>query len=252
MHQYGENRDILRRQYLLAVLLAAMTLCAWLLLWQMPGHGQGHHGEGHGARHIQGMASLTLMWLVMMPAMMLPVVFPWAMAFSRMTMKKSAGTGHFLAGYFALWTLYSLAGAAAQWILLEKGAIPAGSDAGGTMAGGIVMIITGIYQWSPLKAACLKHCRSPIIFFLTSWRDGRWGAFLMGFRHGLFCLGCCWALMALTFVTGLMSLFWMAAVTILIVIEKMTPAGILASRASGVAMALYGVWLLIAPVMKHS
>ena len=255
MQDTGRQKNYLTEQYILAALMAAATILSWLWLWLMPmeSHAAGH-GGGHGNPALTGMGSLFIMWLVMMVAMMLPIVFPWAMAFSRTSMQKYEGpdkkpaafkTSGFLAGYFSIWILFSIAGAAGQWLLREKAGISAESGMAGSLSGIVIMIVTGLYQWSPLKASCLKHCRSPLLFFLTSWKEGKSGAFIMGFKHGLFCLGCCWALMTLTFFFGVMSLGWMAIITLLLIIEKMTPAGNHASRVSGAAMVAYGLYLLI-------
>jgi predicted metal-binding membrane protein len=108
-----------------------------------------------------------------------------------------------------------------------------------------VLIAAGVFQWTPLKRACLATCRAPLAFLMTGWREGRSGAFAMGLRHGLYCLGCCWALMALLFVAGVMNLLWVVAITLAVLVEKLVPRGDLVGRLAGVALAGAGVLVLI-------
>jgi predicted metal-binding membrane protein len=110
---------------------------------------------------------------------------------------------------------------------------------------GIVLIVAGAYQWTPLKQACLRHCRSPLAFLLGRWRQGAWGAVTNGMRHGLFCLGCCWMLMILLFVGGLMNLLWIAALALLVLIEKTLPWSGRTSRATGAALVVWGLVMLV-------
>ena len=107
------------------------------------------------------------------------------------------------------------------------------------------MLAAGIFQWSPLKYACLSHCRTPLGFIMTEWREGTKGALTMGLRHGAFCLGCCWVLMALLFVLGVMNLLWIAALAGFVLIEKIAPAGLWVSRISGVVLMIWGAWLVV-------
>jgi len=107
------------------------------------------------------------------------------------------------------------------------------------LAGGL-LVAAGVFQWTPLKRACLAACRSPLSFLMTAWREGRAGAFVMGFRHGLYCLGCCWALMALLFVAGVMNLLWVAAIAVVVLVEKVVPRGDLVGRLAGVVFVAAG------------
>jgi len=107
--------------------------------------------------------------------------------------------------------------------------------------GGAILIAAGAYQLTPWKGKCLSHCRSPLGFLMTNWRDGKLGAFQMGIHHGAFCLGCCWALMCVLFVVGVMNLVWVAALTGFVLIEKTGPAGVIIARAAGAAMVLLGI-----------
>jgi len=117
-------------------------------------------------------------------------------------------------------------------------------DATSSLFAGGILFAAGVYQWTPYKDACLRHCRSPLSFLLSDWREGSLGAFRMGIDHGLFCLGCCWLLMALPFALGVMSLAWMAAITVFILVEKAAPGGQWLGKIGGAALAGAGVWLL--------
>jgi predicted metal-binding membrane protein len=112
------------------------------------------------------------------------------------------------------------------------------------MLGGALLITAGIFQWTPLKNACLTHCRSPLGFLMTDWREGRWGAFQMGLKHGVYCAGCCWMLMALLFVAGVMNVWWIAILTVFVLVEKIVPKGLWAGKFVGVLLAAWGIWLL--------
>jgi predicted metal-binding membrane protein len=135
----------------------------------------------------------------------------------------------FVAGYIAVWTLYSVAATASQ-IALQQLALAT------PLVGAIILAVAGIYQFTPLKQACLGRCQSPIGFLMTHWREGATGAFRMGLQHGAFCVGCCWMLMALLFVVGVMNLAWVAAISAFVLLEKGTPWGYLIARVSGAAL----------------
>ena len=142
----------------------------------------------------------------------------------------------FLAGYLSVWLLFSLAAAAVQYWLGERIAL-----AGGGSLAGTALVGAGLYQLSPIKAACLRHCRNPLTYFLTRWRDGPRGALGMGWGHGLYCLGCCWALMALALVLGVMDLLWMAVLAAAVLIENTAPGGPVIGRVAGVGLVVWGV-----------
>ena len=110
--------------------------------------------------------------------------------------------------------------------------------------GGMLLIAAGVFQFTPLKNACLTHCRSPIGFFMTEWREGNRGAFLMGVRHGIYCVGCCWVLMTLLFVAGVMNLLWVAMIAGYVLVEKIVPAGDWVRRAAGFCTIILGVWMV--------
>lgn len=195
---------------------------------------------------------LFVMWTVMMAAMMLPTAAPMTVTYARMHHrpgKKPAGA--WLAvlmsagGYVAAWTAFSAAATVLQAVATDLALLSpmAMKLASGPIAGA-VLIAAGIYQWLPVKHACLKRCRSPIGFLMTEWREGATGAFAMGWRHGLFCIGCCAALMALLFVAGVMNAFWIIALTVYVLIEKTVPHGELLTKAVGVGLVGAGAWLI--------
>jgi len=144
-----------------------------------------------------------------------------------------------------LWTAFAAAATAAQWALQTSGLLSPMIVSMSPVLSGALLAIAGVFQFTPLKQACLRACRSPLGFLLTDWRDGLWGAARMGVRHGLYCLGCCWALMALLFVGGAMNLLWIAALTLLVAMEKIAPKGDILAKALGTLMIGVGAARLI-------
>jgi predicted metal-binding membrane protein len=258
--------EALTRQQRAAILLASGLLVAAVYFWMGAAHpgeallgraafpvaagSHGHHG-GHGPASGVTLPAAFAMWLAMMVAMMLPPVLPWIWFFAAATRPTAPGwrlwgrTLLFASGYFALWALYSAGAAAAQTQLAAHALLHPTALKVAPGAGGALLLLAGAVQFTPLKNACLKHCRSPLGYFLTRWRNGPMGAFSMGFRHGVYCLGCCWALMALAFALGTMNLLWMAAVTLLLCVEKIAPGGERWSKAFGAAFLLWGAAVLL-------
>ena len=158
------------------------------------------------------------MWFAMMTVMMVPTVSPWVAVYRRLSPVASgfSRTVVFVGGYAAAWLLYSIAAASIQLLLPHH--LPNWLAAG-------ILFAAGAFQFAPLKRACLMHCRNPLTYFLTRWRDGRSAGFRMGFNHGLFCVACCWALMATTLAVGVMSLWWMAALAVVTFTEQVSPWG---------------------------
>lgn len=136
------------------------------------------------------------------------------------------------------------AGCLAQWILHREALLSPAMASSSAWLGGILLLAAGVFQFTPLKHACLTQCRAPFDFIMTRWREGARGAFRMGVEHGLFCAGCCWALMGLLFVAGVMNIFWIAAITLLVGLEKLFPRGIWLSTATGVILTAWGGWVL--------
>jgi predicted metal-binding membrane protein len=198
------------------------------------------------------LAPLFLMWTEMMMAMMIPSAAPMILTFAMVQRKRReqerpfVPTGIFLLGYLVVWTGFSAVAALAQWVLHAKALLSSMMVSTSPILGGALLILAGVFQWTPLKNACLTHCRSPLSFLMTDWREGRWGAFEMGLKHGAFCTGCCWFLMALLFVAGVMNIWWIAIIAVLVLLEKVMPRGLLVGKAAGVLLAAWGVWIMVA------
>ena len=194
---------------------------------------------------------MLVMWAVMMAAMMLPSATPMILLYATIARNRHAKgqpaveSGIFMLGYGAIWIAFSL-GAVALQFALERAAMlsPMMEATSITLAGGL-LIAAGIYQWTPLKQACLLRCRSPLDFVLTHWRNGARGAFVMGVWHGTYCVGCCWVLMLLLFVGGVMNLGWIAGIAIFVLVEKLVPAGHWIGRGAGVLLIGWGAATLL-------
>lgn len=193
---------------------------------------------------------IALMWVVMMIAMMVPTVSPMILLFASLNRKRQeqqnpyVPTGFFLSGYLAIWTLFSLIVGLIQWYLHNLSLLSSMMTHTSPIVGGLLLIIAGLFQWTPFKNTCLIHCRSPFGFLMTSWREGKRGAFRMGLSHGAYCLGCCWLLMALLFVTGVMNLLWILSITIFVLIEKVSPQGPWIGRIAGIFLIGGGFWMI--------
>jgi predicted metal-binding membrane protein len=188
-----------------------------------------------------------LMWAVMMVAMMLPSAAPVTLLVASIaTRRRAAGTlrgistAPFVLGYLAVWLGFAALATVLQWRLDAAELLSETIALASMRAAGLVLVVAGIYQWTPLKQACLRHCRSPLGFLLQHWRDGALGAFAGGARHGAFCLGCCWMLMVLLFVGGIMNLAWIAGIALLVLIEKTLPWGGSMARVTGAILAVWG------------
>jgi predicted metal-binding membrane protein len=190
---------------------------------------------------------IFVMWVVMMVAMMLPTAAPTVLLVTVLARDRTANSNFVLAmamlfalGYLLVWCGFSLVATLTQWGLDGVGLLSEMMAFGNATLAGTVLIAAGIYQWTPLKDTCLRHCRSPTEFLFRHWREGSIGAVRTGVRHGLFCLGCCWMLMALLFVGGLMNLAWVGAIMVLVLVEKIIPWGDWMSRLTGVIFILWG------------
>ena len=194
------------------------------------------------------LAVSALMWVVMMIAMMTPSVLPMMLVFRGMDRGASSPftAVTFAAGYLAIWSGFALLAAVLQWWLHQHGLLHGHLLGAGNRMAGAILIAAGLWQFTPLKAACLAHCRGPLSFFMNHWRDGRGGAFVMGLHHGCFCIGCCWMLMLLMFAGGAMSVLTMAALSVFILAERVLPAGPWLSKLPGVALIVLGAGLAAA------
>ncbi len=186
-----------------------------------------------------------------MVGMMVPSAAPMVLLFATINRKRAesrAGfvpTSIFLAGYLLAWTAFSFLATLAQWRLQAAAILNPHTQAVTPWVGGIVLIAAGIFQLTPAKKACLKHCRSPLEFISRHWKEGYRGALRMGLEHGLYCAGCCWMLMALLFVAGVMNLLWVATIAAFVLAEKILPRGFLVSLTAGGLLMTAGIVLLV-------
>lgn len=198
---------------------------------------------------------LFLMWAVMMVAMMLPSAAPVLLTFAAVARNRRRANRPFVpvtvfaAGYVVIWCLFSIFAAVTQWLLHRAALLSPMMTSSSTLLAGGLLVAAGIFQFTPLKRSCLTHCRAPLDFIMTHWREGWRGAFGMGLEHGAFCAGCCWALMALLFVLGVMNILWIAALTALVALEKLLPRAKWFSTAFGLALVAWGVWVIAAPAV---
>src|SRR6266851_3276302 len=209
--------------------LAAVTALSWLYVYRQMGPMEGMADLAMPAAFVPWTAAdfaLNMaIWWAMMPGMMLPSAAPMILTFATINRNKR-GRGQpfvptmvFTSGYLIAWGLFGIMATLADWELERAALISPLTGRLIPILSAVVVIAAGIYQLTPLKSVCLTHCRSPFDFVLNHWRDGTTGALWMGLEHGLYCLGCCWFLMALLFVAGIMSLLWMAAITVFILVE---------------------------------
>ena len=240
------------RAYVMTEIIAVSAL-AWIYLMRMPMTAEdfGSLAARIAAPLPSPMVDFTitfLMWAVMMVAMMLPSASPMILTYARMASGREGATRTWTwmlaAGYLAMWTIFSFVATIAQ-IALARASILTNALTVAPIAGAAILLVAGIYQFTPWKNACLKHCQSPIGFFMTRWRDGAMGAFRMGLRHGASCVGCCWMLMALLFVAGVMNLTWVAAITIFVLLEKIVPYPRAVSFTAGIALVTSGLIVLL-------
>jgi len=238
--------------------LLAMTVIAWLYLLTV--------SRGMSDTRMDGMPGMAMpmtvvwtpatfsltfaMWWVMMVGMMVPSAAPMILTFATLNRSKRARGQNFVPvsvfvfGYLITWGAFSVAATVAQSALSSMALLSPLLTATSPILGAVLLIAAGLYQFTPLKQACLRNCRSPFAFVLNHRRDGWGGALRMGQEHGLICLGCCWALMALLFVVGVMDLLWIAGIAVFVFAGKLLPGGIWIGRAGGGVMLALGVFLL--------
>ncbi len=244
-----------------AVVLGSLTfviLLAWAYLLAWAGVGGETMDMGGGRTMIMapewtlayGLV-VFLMWAVMMVAMMLPSAAPVTLLVASIARKRrEAGaapglsTAPFVIGYLSVWLGFAATATVLQWRLDAAGLLSPSMALASMVTAGGVLVVAGIYQWTPLKQACLRHCRSPLQFLMHDWRDGALGALASGARHGVFCFGCCWMLMVLLFVGGIMNLAWISGIALLVLIEKTLPWGGRMGRATGAVLVVWGALTL--------
>ncbi|WP_445504678.1 DUF2182 domain-containing protein [Microvirga sp. G4-2] len=244
--------SVLRRDRLIVIggLLGVVAL-SWLYLFQRTGMDMQAMGD-----MVMPMTPMpwppgyfgliVAMWVVMMAAMMLPSAAPVILLYATIARRRrqqsaaAPAAGFFALGYVAVWAVFGLLAATLQWGLDAALLLSPLMATTSVAVAGLVLVAAGLYQWTPLKQACLRQCRSPLDFLLVHWRAGARGAVAMGARHGLFCLGCCGILMLLLFVGGVMNLLWIAVLTLVVLIEKTAPGGHWIGRAAGAALMAWG------------
>jgi predicted metal-binding membrane protein len=207
-------------------------------------------GHGHAMSGDSAFWTLSLMWFAMMAAMMAPTAWPWVHAYHRFGGTRGSTamgpTIRFAAGYLLAWLGYAVGAASLQRLLQAAALMQPSGDVVIAPLGAAVFVATGLYQFAPLKRACLTHCRTPFGYFLKRWFDGPIGALRLGLHHGLFCVGCCLALMATAFAVGVMNTWWMAVVAAAALIEQTAPHGERLRRAMGAAFVVAGILQVIA------
>lgn len=245
-----------RQRVVIAAALAAVVALAWLYLYLAAADMQASMAGMDRTmtmppKTAADLLLLLAMWLVMMTGMMLPSAAPMILVFAKVNQnRRTRGLPYvptvlFTAGYLLVWGGFSVAATLAQWAL-ERAALLSAMDmtTDSRWLGGLLFVAAGLYQFTPLKQACLRSCWSPLDFVVNRWRDGPVGALRMGMTHGLYCLGCCWVLMLLLFVGGVMNLLWVAGLSAIVLGEKLLPPGPWFSRISGALLAAYGIGLL--------
>ena len=240
--------------------LIVLALLTWLYMIR-----EAHVMQVTGVCHCAGLAMsgpdvkpwaadtiipLFLMWAEMMVAMMIPSAAPMILTFAMVNRKRReqerpfVPTGLFLLGYLLVWTAFSFFAAVAQWALHGAALLSPMMKSSSPWLAGALLVIAGVFQWTPWKRACLNHCRSPLQFLLHDWREGPGGAVAMGMKHGTFCAGCCWMLMALLFVAGVMNMLWVALIMILVLLEKIAPRNWRLGDGVGALLVAWGVWVI--------
>jgi predicted metal-binding membrane protein len=206
--------------------------------------------SGFDSWNASALLLLFLMWAVMMVAMMVPSAVPMIQGFVAVNERRRNASrpvipvGVFVLGYIVAWTSFSAAAALAQWGLHRAALLSPMMVSTSPILSGGLLLAAGIFQWTPLKRACLRNCRSPLTFLMSGWRDGTAGAFFMGLHHGAYCVGCCWALMVLLFVVGVMNLLWVAVIALFVIAEKVLPRGELIAHIAGVALVVVGIGVI--------
>ncbi len=244
------TRELPRRDFIAIIIsLGGITLLSWIYILLMAANMSSCNDMA--AMQIRPWDAgyflmMFLMWAVMMVGMTLPSVTPMVLIYAAVARKSAmqgmpvAPTAAFVSGYITMWLIFSLFATIAQWGLDQAALLSPMMVSNSVGLGAVLIIAAGIYQWLPIKDKCLHHCRSPVHFITTHWRPGSIGAFKMGLSHGAFCLGCCWVLMCLLFVGGVMNILWIAAITLFVLLEKVLPLGDVGGRLMGLPMIVAG------------
>jgi len=236
-----------------AALAAGVAICwAWIVPMCVDMYGRMDGAAAWMMTERWDLFHLTLlfaMWAVMMAGMMLPSAAPALLLYAAVIRRSPAGaavSAHvhaFAGGYLLAWTLFSLVATILQRWLAGMLWLTPMMEAGDRRFGGTLLVVAGLYQFTPFKNSCLRYCRSPAEFLTQHWRTGPAGGFYLGWLHGLYCLGCCWALMLLLFAGGVMNLWWIAGLTLFVLLEKIAPFGKTGGRFAGLPLVVTGLWL---------
>ncbi|MCO6412806.1 MAG: DUF2182 domain-containing protein [Thiogranum sp.] len=251
-HDSGFIEQLARRDRLVvAAGLLLVTLLAWGYMLAGAGMDMGDMDMSMPMPWSAGYATLVFfMWWIMMVAMMLPGAAPMILLFALVNRRSRAAgapwvsTTVFALGYLVAWGMFSLLATGAHWALDQTGYLSPDMASQNRLVGGLLLMAAGIYQFTPWKHACLRHCRGPLDFITRYWRPGTRGALQMGLRHGALCVGCCWAVMGLLFYGGVMNLYWIIGIALLVLLEKLVPAGEFLGGVSGTLFIIWGLWLL--------
>lgn len=247
-----------RDRIIILISLALITLMAWAYLAWLGARmnlaqmgAMDHHMAGPviSPWHATDFIFMFLMWSIMMVGMMIPSAAPMILihaGVARQAMRKSrifAPTGWFAAGYLFAWTGFAVLATSMQWALEQAALLSPMAASISPVLGGALLIAVGIYQWTPLKNACLAQCQTPLLFLQRhgGFRPDRAGALYLGLLHGAYCIGCCWGLMLLLFVGGVMNMLWIATIAIFVLAEKVIPTGVMISRLGGLTFIASGI-----------
>jgi predicted metal-binding membrane protein len=235
--------------------MAAVAAVTWFYLVRMDenmattaSEGAGYGSMAMGGGGLPVLLATTVMWGVMMVAMMLPAIVPSAVLFSNLAARRNAQGGNrvtamYVAGYSACWILFAVPAATLQWSLMNSALLDSMAQSTSALLSGAILVAAGLYQFTPLKTACLSKCRTPLGFFMAKWRDGAGGALVLGIQQGSYCVGCCWAFMAVMFVVGAMNLASMGALTVLVLSEKVIPPAWRIDQITGAMLVVSGLWM---------
>jgi predicted metal-binding membrane protein len=243
------------RAVVVAILLSVI-LASWAYLLvgmdmpmpEMPGMTMPMDGPAWTAGYF---ALTLLMWMAMMTAMMLPSAMPMLLFYDSIARKRGAqttavgSTSLFGLGYLVVWLGFSVGAVLLQYAFDKASLLSPMTEITSVALAGVIFVSAGAYQWTPLKQSCLRQCRSPLDFIMTQWRGGNRGAFQMGLRHGALCLGCCWMLMLLLFVGGVMNVAWIAGIALFVMVEKLAPAGHWIGKAASLVLIAWGGAVLV-------
>jgi len=269
MHDAALVAVLRRDRAVVAACLFAIIISAWAYVWRLAADMEMGGMDMTGFRMIPAGSGLMMpamapwqpiefafvfvMWAVMMIGMMTPSIAPLVLIYARVgrqaaaQQKPFAATAWLASGYLLAWISFSIVATVAQWAIEREGWLTSAMAGASNTFGGLTLIAAGLYQWTPLKDACLWQCQAPLQFIQRhgGFRGDAMGSLVLGVRHGIYCVGCCWVLMALLFVGGVMNVLWIAAIMVFVLIEKVIPAGRLVSRVSGAGLLAAGMWMIV-------